>query len=135
MQVPRSIDIRYLNPKEVSKVIHLIMSSKLFFIALCLASAQALTLKFKNKALDISYCLDGSDQWVSNIMLDVQPWPVTVATGATFTLDGGLDILQEIEPESMLRLELTLKTAIGDLPIPCIPVSIGNLTLNSMNGR
>ena len=99
------------------------MSAKLFVIALCLASTQALTLRFKPKAPDVEYCLDGSDQWFNNINLDIVPFPVKVETGAMLSIDGGLDIAQEIEVGSMLKLKLTLKTAIGGLPIPCLPVS------------
>merc|ERR1711963_1147511 len=106
-----------------------IMMKSLFLAAVVLASAQAATLKLKSP--DVSYCLDGSEEWFGNIMVEVQPWPVVIATGETLTLDGGLDILQEIEVGSQLELKLTLKTAIGNLPIPCLPIddlNIGSCT-------
>merc|ERR1711872_584536 len=70
----------------------------------------------------------GSD-WFSNIALNVQPWPVEIAAGKTITLDGAIDIMQEIEVGSGLNLKLTLITAIGNLPIPCLP--IGELNIGS----
>ena len=102
-----------------------IMSAKLFVFALALASTQALSLRVqKVRAPDVSECMAGTSDWFSNIALNVQPWPVEIAAGKTITLDGAIDIMQEIEVGSGLNLKLTLITAIGNLPIPCLPVSI-----------
>ena len=67
--------------------------------------------------------MDGTDAWFSNIVLNVEPWPAHIATGEIITLDGAMDILQEVEMGFSLDLKLTLVTAIGNLPIPCLPVS------------
>ena len=67
--------------------------------------------------------MEGTDAWFSNIELNITPWPAHIATGETITLDGAIDILQEVEMGSGLDLKLTLVTAIGNLPIPCLPVS------------
>merc|ERR1739848_383733 len=66
---------------------------------------------------------------MGNISLDIKPWPVHVAAGETITLDGAIDIMQEIEVGSGIELKLTLITAIGNLPIPCLP--IGELNIGS----
>ena len=101
-----------------------IMAAKLFIFALALASTQALTLRVKNvKAPDVRTCMDGTSEWFDNISLDITPWPVVVAAGNVISLDGGIDIMQEIEVGSNLNIKLTLITAIGNLPIPCLPVS------------
>ena len=100
------------------------MSVKIFIFALALASTQALTLRAKNvRVPDVNTCLDGTDDWFSGISLDVTPWPVVVAGGETITLQGQIDIMQEIEMGSQLELKLTLITPIGNLPVPCLPVS------------
>ena len=100
------------------------MSAKLFIFALALASTQALSLRVKNvRAPDVSVCQDGTNDWFDNIALDITPWPAHIAAGATITIDGAIDIMQEIEVGSGIELKLTLITAIGNLPIPCLPVS------------
>ena len=100
------------------------MSVKLFILALALASTQALTLRAKNvRTPDVNTCQDGTNDWFSGISLDVTPWPVVVAGGETITLQGQIDIMQEIEMGSQLELKLTLITPIGNLPVPCLPVS------------
>merc|ERR1712109_121076 len=109
-----------------------IMSVKLFILALALASTQALTLRAKNvRTPDVMTCQDGTDAWFSGISLDVTPWPVIVAGGETITLQGQIDIMQEIEMGSQLELKLTLITPIGNLPVPCLP--IGDLNIGSCN--
>merc|ERR1712020_586352 len=80
---------------------------------------------------DVMTCQDGTDAWFSGISLDVTPWPVVVAGGETITLQGQIDIMQEIEMGSQLELKLTLITPIGNLPVPCLP--IGDLNIGSCN--
>merc|ERR1711997_24016 len=91
---------------------------------------QALTLRVKNvKAPDVRTCMDSTSEWFDNISLDITPWPVVVAAGNVISLDGGIDIMQGIEVGSNLNIKLTLITAIGNLPIPCLP--IGDLHIGS----
>merc|ERR1719220_151715 len=109
-------------------------AAKLFIFALAFASTQAFSLRVKAtfkdiKSPDVSTCMDGTDAWFSNIVLNIEPWPAHIATGETITLDGAIDILQEVEMGSGLELKLTLVTAIGNLPIPCLP--LGELNIGS----
>merc|ERR1711971_915026 len=76
----------------------------------------------KTSIPDVMSCMEGTDAWFSNIVLNITPWPAHIATGETITLDGAIDILQEVEMGSGLDLKLTLVTAIGNLPIPCLPI-------------
>ena len=100
------------------------MLAKFFFFALVLASTKALSIRVKNlRTPDVSTCLDGTNEWFDNISLDVKPWPVEIAAGKTITLQGQVDIMQEIEVGSGVELKLTLITAIGNLDIPCLVVS------------
>merc|ERR1719150_649355 len=105
------------------------MFSKIAVFASLLIAANALTLRVK--APEVEYCLDGSDAWFSNIVLNILPWPVEISAGAQLSIDGGLDILQVVEVGSQLKLELKLQTPLGELPIPCIPIDglqIGSCT-------
>ncbi len=94
---------------------------------LVLAAAIASTSAFfvaKPKSPDVNFCVDGSQDWVSGIQLDVQPWPVVVVEGTTISLDGRFDLLKTVDEGTSLKLELTAKTPIGNLPIPCLEVEM-----------
>merc|ERR1712111_50155 len=70
-------------------------------------------------------------KWFSNIVLNVNPWPVHVAANEVISIDGGIDIMQTVEVGSQLKLDLSLQTALGNLPIPCLPIedlNIGSCT-------
>merc|ERR1712156_493017 len=111
-----------------------IMSAKLFVFTLALASTQALSLRVqKVRAPDVNECMDGTSDWFSNIALNVQPWPVEIAAGKTITLDGAIDIMQEIEVGSGLNLKLTLITAIGNLNIGSCDYDVQHL-LDTLKG-
>ena len=97
------------------------MFSKAAILASLLIAANAYSLR--TKAPEVEYCLDGSDAWFGNIVLNILPWPVEISAGAQLSIDGGLDILQVVEVGSQLKLDLKLETPLGALPIPCIPVS------------
>lgn len=90
-------------------------------IVLFLASA-AHGMKLKVKLPDVTYCQDGSDQWFSNIQLDIQPFPVHVASGEHISIDAGVDIMQEVEVGSQLDVDMSVKTILGPLHIPCLDV-------------
>ena len=95
------------------------LASTILFASVLVAS-NAYTLKLS--APDVSYCQDGSEEWFSNIVLNVNPWPVHVAANEVISIDGGIDIMQTVEVGSQLKLDLSLQTALGNLPIPCLPV-------------
>ena len=90
------------------------------FITL-IAFSNALSLKLK--APEVTSCMEGTENYVENVSVNIQPWPVHIATGATLSIDGGLDVLDSIVEGSQLKLDLSLVTALGNLPIPCLPVS------------
>ena len=92
-------------------------------LALFLAGSEAFNLRNIIKKPDVGFCLDGTENWLTGIILNVTPWPAHIANGETITLDGQLELLQAVEVGSSLKLSLTLETPLGDLPIPCIPVS------------
>ena len=98
------------------------MSAKLFTIVICLANTHA--LEFMPKALDVEYCMEGSDKWFNNINLNINPFPIVFESGAMLSLDVGQDVLQEIEVGSMLKLKMDLETLIGQIPIPCFPENV-----------
>ena len=97
------------------------MLAKIAIFASLAIAANAFSLRVK--APEVNYCLDGSDAWFGNIVLNINPWPVHISAGAQLSIDGGLDILQTVEVGSQLKLDLKLQTSLGALPIPCIPVS------------
>lgn len=103
------------------------MSLRVFAVLAVLAFSAAHGMKLKLKKPDVTYCKDGSDQWFANIQVDVQPWPVHIAAGASLSLDGGVDILQTVEDGSRVALEMELKTVLGPLKIPCLEVHNLNL--------
>merc|ERR1711953_1419817 len=87
------------------------------FVAL-IAFSNALSLRLA--APEVTSCLEGTENYVEDISVNIQPWPVHVATGATLSIDG-----------SELKLDLSLVTALGNLPIPCLPIDgleIGSCT-------
>ena len=90
-------------------------------LASLFVASNAYTLKVR--APDVSYCQDGSEDWFGNIVLNINPWPVHIAANEVLSIDGGIDIMQTVEVGSQLKIELALQTALGDLPIPCLPVS------------
>ncbi len=100
----------------------------LLILAIALAGAQAFVAKVKTP--DVDMCLDGTENWFKGISLNVVPWPVHIAQGATISLDGQIELLKTINAGSKLKLDLKLKSAIGNLPIPCIPVSQQEYILN-----
>lgn len=94
---------------------------KLTALIVVLVSA-AHGMKLKVKLPDVTYCADGSDQWFSNINLDITPFPVHVASGEKISIDAGVDILQAVEVGSQLELDMSVKTILGPLHIPCLDV-------------
>lgn len=90
-------------------------------LASLFVASNAYTLKVR--APDVSYCQDGSEDWFGNIVLNINPWPVHIAANEVLSIDVGLDILQTVEVGSQLKVEWALQTPLGDLPIPCVPVS------------
>ena len=98
------------------------MFAKIAPFALFLAVTQA--MHFKVKKPDVEMCMAGTDAWVSGIALDVTPWPVNLGTGSQITLNGAITLLQAIEVGAMVKLKLTVQTDFGDLPFPCLPVSL-----------
>jgi hypothetical protein len=101
------------------------MFAKIFTLCLVIASTQAFFVQKAVKNVpEVEFCLPTSTDWISGLEINIAPWPVVVAEGAIFTLDGQVELLQAITAGSSIRLELKLVTALGDLPIPCLPVSI-----------
>ena len=98
-----------------------VMFAKLSTFVTFIAFSNALSLRLA--APEVTSCLEGTENYVENISVNIQPWPVHVATGATLSIDGGLTILDAIVEGSQLKLDLSLVTALGNLPIPCLPVS------------
>ena len=90
-------------------------------LASLFVASNAYTLKVR--APDVSYCQDGTEDWFSNIVYNVNPWPMHIAANEVLSIDVGLDILQTVEVGSQLKVEWALQTPLGDLPIPCVPVS------------
>eukprot|EP00093_Oithona_nana_P009909 09909.XXX_599589_598912_1 [CDS] Oithona nana genome sequencing. len=105
------------------------MFAKLSTFVTFIAFSNALSLRLA--APEVTSCLEGTENFVENISVNIQPWPVHVATGATLSIDGGLTILDAIVEGSQLKLDLSLVTALGNLPIPCLPIDgleIGSCT-------
>merc|ERR1712213_232442 len=92
----------------------IMMSSKIFVLALLAASSQAFKLKaIVRNTPEVTECMAGTSDWFSGISLNVSPYPVEVAAG------------------SKLKLKLKGKVPIvGEIPIPCLPIN-ENLNLGS----
>jgi hypothetical protein len=57
-----------------------------------------------------------------NVSVDVEPYPVHVASGAHIDIHATVELGKAIEAGSKLKLDLT-KTGIINIPIPCMDVS------------
>merc|ERR1712004_750836 len=91
-----------------------VMFAKLSTFVTFIAFSNALSLRLA--APEVTSCLEGTENYVENISVNIQPWPVHVATGATLSIDGGLTILDAIVEGSQLKLDLSLVTALGNCP-------------------
>ena len=111
------------------------MFSKYLSICLLLASSEAFLIKAgqsKVKFPTVNLCSDSSSSWLSDVSLDITPWPVHVAAGEIIYADAEGTLLQTIESGTSVKLEMKLVTVLGDLVIPCIPVStIWNIKLRN----
>lgn len=58
------------------------MLSKAFFLAF-VAFVQGL------QKPEVEYCQSGSEYWINNININVQPWPVDFSGGKQITIKGG----------------------------------------------
>merc|ERR1712012_1468959 len=98
----------------------IMMSSKIFVLALLAASSQAFKLKaIIRNTPEVTECMAGTSDWFSGISLNVSPYPVEVAAG------------KEMVAGSKLKLKLKGKVPIvGEIPIPCLPIN-ENLNLGS----
>ena len=100
------------------------MFAYIIFVIL-LTSANA----YKLSAPDVSYCIDGTDAYFDNIIFEIKPFPIHIQSGAPLSIEMGFDILQSLEVGSKLRYEFSIHTFLGNIPLPCIPVSISNLLI------
>jgi len=73
------------------------------------------------RAPDVSYCQDGSEDWITNIVYNINPWPVHIASNEVITSEGSVDLLQTIEEGTKYKLEIVFESPFGDFPIPCVP--------------
>ena len=81
------------------------MMSKVFALAIFLASTQALSIKINPKAeIALTECAAGTADWVE-ASLSIDPYPVQIATGKKVTVDGFLNLKQEIPAGYSLALE------------------------------
>merc|ERR1711944_28636 len=120
-----------MGPPIPSESIVIKMSSKIFALALLVASTQALSLKaIIRNTPEVTECLAGTGDWFSDISLNVSPYPVKVAEGESITIDGQFTLKQTVVTGSKLKLKLKGKTTFGLLPIPCLPIN-ENLELGS----
>ncbi len=95
----------------------------LAFFLMTLAVSHAWVAKIKPKSPNVEMCNDVTSSWVNNIVLNVTPWPIHVATGETITLDGGFDLLQTVPEGAKVALNLRA-LGIIDIDIPCLEVSV-----------
>merc|ERR1711944_397892 len=113
-----------MGPPIPSESIVIKMSSKIFALALLVASTQALSLKaIIRNTPEVTECLAGTGDWFSDISLNVSPYPVKVAEGESITIDGQFTLKQTVVTGSKLKLKLKGKTTFGLLPIPCLPIN------------
>ena len=88
---------------------------KLFLISIFLFG----TYLASAKQIDVSVCNgDVTNQYVNNIDLAIDPYPVQIKAGATIRLHFGIDILKDVSTGSSITLNLKK----GFLPIPCLNV-------------
>ena len=103
----------------------IMMSSKIFALALLAASTQAFKLKaIIRNTPEVTECMAGTSDWFSGISLNVSPYPVEIAAGKKITIDGEFTLNKEVVAGSKLKLKLKGSVPIvGEIPIPCLPVS------------
>merc|ERR1712080_95798 len=96
-----------------------------FFVllaSLALASAAPRVLKLKAGA-DIEHGFCGGDEGLLNIaQLSVDPYPVTVASGSSFTLAVTIDLLKEVAVGTSIKLKI-VKEGLIDFPLPCLDLN------------
>ncbi len=93
---------------------------------LCLAAffityASAFSLKAP-RAPDVTFCSDGTGDWIGNLRVEVTPWPVRVESGASLKIDASFDLMKAVNDGSEVTLKLKLETPIGNIEIPCLEV-------------
>ena len=102
------------------------MMSKIFTLALLVASTQAYKIKIAKNNLDVTTCMAGTNAVISDISLNVSPFPIDFAEGKKIHLDGNFMLNTVIESGAKLHLKLKGITIFGELTLPCIAVSIYN---------
>ena len=86
--------------------------------------SEAYKLKTAKKYLDVTTCMDGTDDVISDISLNVSPFPIDFTEGKKINLDGNFKLNTIIESGAKLHLKLKGVTIFGELTLPCIAVSI-----------
>ena len=95
------------------------LTQVLFASLFVAANAYNLTLR----APDVSYCQDGSEDWITNVVYNINPWPMHIATNEVIAIESSSVLLQTIEVGSQYKLESAFETPFGYVPFPCFPVS------------
>ena len=67
--------------------------------------------------------MDGTDAVISDISLNVNPFPINFDNGKKINLDGQFKLNTVIESGAKLHLKLKGVTIFGKLTLPCIDVS------------
>ena len=108
------------------------------FAYILFAALLTSSIGFKLKSPEVSYCIDGTDAYFGNLIFEIKPWPIHIESGAPLSIEMGFDILQTLQVGTQLRYEFAIHTILGNIPLPCIPVSTGRcpnkfLSKNSSN--
>merc|ERR1712001_179232 len=94
-------------------------SKKMKLIVLLATIVLVSAKSIKIDQLEYGFC-EGADSSVGTIdVMDVQPFPVEVKTGATVTVSATLTLNTEVPAGAKVALNI-VKQGIVDLPIPCL---------------
>merc|ERR1711997_1442534 len=105
-----------------------VSATKMKFLTLFLTynvSARNLDV---DQAIDVDICnADVTNSYISNLVLEITPFPIQIKPSATIQLHFAVDVIKEIPVGTTLTLDLKK----GILPIPCleipgVPVPIGS---------
>lgn len=80
--------------------------------------------------LPFNYCLDSSTNYLKSTSIDIDPYPVHIATGSNVTITLNFDLLKALEAGSKVDLLFRLKGTL-QLEFPCIEVDGFSLPIGS----
>jgi len=80
---------------------------------------------------EITICNDVTNDYITNINVNVTPFPIVLQSFAQITLSVLLDLLKEVPVGARVKLELAKEGSIVDIPVPCLDLPDVEIPLGS----